>query len=398
MLALGGLRMGPYKNSVPEAKLDQIGQVGTESLVVMRFGMIKFAISGAVCALTANMAFAEQVRVYNWSDYIDENLLERFEAETGLELVYDVFDSNEVLETKMLTGGSGYDVVVPSGSFLQRQISAGAFQQLDRSRLPNLAHMWDVITDRTEQYDPGNAYSINYMWGTTGIGVNLGQVRDVLGMDAPVGSLSLIFDPRNMELLQDCGVHFLDAPTEMLPAALQYMGEDPDSKDLEVLERAGEVLEAIRPYIQKFDSSDYIEALANGDICVAFGWSGDILQARDRADENDEGVEIVYNAPNEGALMWFDQMAIPTDAPNPDGAHVFLNWIMDPANMAAASNYVYYANGNAASQELLNEDVIGDTAIYPDAATLGNLYTTTPYPAKVQRVVSRMWSRIKSGV
>jgi putrescine transport system substrate-binding protein len=297
----------------------------------------------------------------------------------------------------MLAGGSGSDVVVPSGTFLQRQISAGAFQKLDRAKLPNITNMWDAVEARTEQYDPENAYSINYMWGTTGIGANVNKVREVLGDDAPIASLSLVFDPANMEKLAECGVHFLDAPTEMIPAALKYIGEDPDSHDPEVLAKAEEVLLAVRPYVQKFHSSEYINALANGDICVAFGWSGDILQARDRAAEADNGVEVVYNAPAEGALMWFDQMAIPTDAPNPEGAHVFLNWIMDPQNMAQASNYVYYANGNAASKEYLVEDVIGDPAIYPDDATMENLYTTTPYPAKVQRVVTRMWTKVKSG-
>lgn len=359
--------------------------------------MNKLMISSAVIALSATMALADEVRVYNWSDYIDEALLEKFEEETGINLIYDVFDSNEVLETKMLAGGSGYDVVVPSGTFLQRQITAGAFQKLDPSKLPNLDNMWDVVEARTEQYDPDNAYSINYMWGTTGIGANINKVQEILGPDAPVGSLSLIFDPANMEKLAECGVHFLDAPTEMIPAALKYIGEDPDSHDPDVIAKAEEIFTAIRPYVQKFHSSEYINALANGDICVAFGWSGDILQSRDRAAEADNGVEIVYNAPTEGALMWFDQMAIPTDAPNPEGAHAFLNFIMNPENIAAASNYVYYANGNAASKPFLVEDVITDTAIYPDDATLENLFTTTPYPAKVQRVVTRMWTRVKSG-
>ena len=353
--------------------------------------------SVALAALVAGAASAETVRVYNWSDYIDESLLDKFEEETGIELVYDVFDSNEVLETKMLAGGSGYDVVVPSGTFLQRQIVAGAFQELDKSKLPNLENMWDVVSTRTEQYDPENAHSINYMWGTTGIGVNLGKVKEALGEDAPVDSWSLVFDPANMEKLADCGVHFLDAPAEMIPAALNYIGEDPNSHDPEVIAKAEEVFMPIRPYIQKFHSSEYINALANGDICVAVGWSGDILQARDRADEADNGVEIAYNAPSEGAQMWFDQMAIPADAPNPEGAHKFLNFIMDAENMAAASNYVYYANGNKAAQEFLVEDVIDDPAIYPSPEALDNLFTTTPYPPKVQRVVTRLWTKIKSG-
>ncbi len=351
----------------------------------------------AVLALGATAAQAEEVRVYNWSDYIDEELLTKFEEETGIDLIYDVFDSNEVLETKMLAGGSGYDVVVPSGTFLQRQITAGAFQKLDMSKLPNHANMWDVVEKRTAQYDPDNAYSINYMWGTTGIGVNVGKVKELLGEDAPIDSWDLVFKPENMEKLAACGVHFLDAPAEMIPAALNYIGEDPDSHDPDVIAKAEAVYMGVRPYIQKFHSSEYINGLANGDICVAVGWSGDVLQARDRAAEADNGVEIAYHAPKEGAQMWFDQMAIPVDAPNPDAAHKFLNFIMDAQNMAAASNYVYYANGNKASQEFLVEDVIGDPAIYPDAATLENLFTTTPYPAKVQRVVTRLWTKIKSG-
>jgi putrescine transport system substrate-binding protein len=254
-----------------------------------------------------------------------------------------------------------------------------------------------VVEARTETYDPGGNYSINYMWGTTGIGVNVGKVQEILGEDAPLGSLELVFNPENMEKLAACGVHFLDAPTEMIPAALQYIGEDPDSKDEDVLALAEPVLAAVRPYVQKYHSSEYISALANGDICVAFGWSGDILQSRDRAWEADNGVEIAYNAPTEGALMWFDQMAIPVDAPNPEGAHAFLDFILDAENMAAASNYVYYANGNEASKAFLVEDVIGDLAIYPDEATLETLYTTTPYDARALRFVTRMWTRIKSG-
>ena len=358
---------------------------------------MKFTGMTIAALLAAGAAGAEEVHVYNWSDYIDEELLTKFEEETGIDLIYDVFDSNEILETKLLAGGSGYDVVVPSGTFLQRQIQAGAFQKLDKSKLPNLANMWDVIEERTAQYDPGNEYSINYMWGTTGIGVNVDKVQELLGEDAPIDSWDLVFNPANMEKLAGCGVHFLDAPAEMIPAALKYIGEDPDSQDPDVIAKAEGVFMAVRPYIQKFHSSEYINALANGDICVAVGWSGDVLQARDRAAEAENGVEIAYNAPREGAQMWFDQMAIPVDAPNPDGAHVFLNFIMDAQNMAAASNYVYYANGNLASQEFLEEDVIGDPAIYPSAQALDNLFTTTPYDPKVQRVVTRLWTKIKSG-
>lgn len=353
--------------------------------------------SCAAFLTAASFATAEEVRVYNWSDYIDEALLEKFQEETNIKLIYDVFDSNEVLETKLLAGGSGYDVVVPTGTFLERQIQAGVFQKLDKSKLPNIGNVWDSIAARTALYDPDNAYSVNYMWGTTGIGLNVAKVAEVLGEDAPTSSLDLIFNPENMAKLAECGVHMLDAPTEMIPAALRYLGQDPNAQDVDTIKLAEPVLEAIRPYVRKFHSSEYINALANGEICVAFGWSGDILQARDRAAEADNGVEIAYNIPNEGALMWFDQLAIPADAPNPDAAYKFINFMLDAQNMAAASNYVYYANGNKASQEFLNEDVIGDTAIYPDEATVANLYTVTAYDPKVQRVVTRMWTAIKSG-
>ncbi len=348
-------------------------------------------------ALMTGAAAAEEVRVYNWSDYIDEALLKKFQEETGITLIYDVFDSNEILETKLLAGSSGYDVVVPTGAFLQRQIQAGVFQKLDKDKLSNAGNIWDMIESRTEKYDPDNAYSINYMWGTTGMGVNINKVREVLGDDAPVDSLELVFNPENMKKLSSCGVYFLDAPTELIPAALKYLGEDPDSHDPKVIAKTEEVLSAVAPHVQKFNSSEYINALANGEICVALGWSGDILQARDRAAEADNGVEIEFHAPKEGALMWFDQMAIPADAPNPEAAHKFLNFILDAQNMATASNYVYYANGNKASQAFLDEEVISDPAIYPSAETMENLYTVTPWEPRTQRSATRMWTKIKSG-
>ncbi|MCA0274264.1 MAG: polyamine ABC transporter substrate-binding protein [Proteobacteria bacterium] len=351
----------------------------------------------ATALFLAGAAGAEEVHVYNWSDYIDEALLAKFEQETGIKLVYDVFDSNEILETKLLAGGSGYDVVVPTGSFLQRQIQAGVFQKLDKSKLTNAGNLWDMVAERTSKYDPGNEYSVNYMWGTTGIGINVAKVKEVLGEDAPVDSLALFFDPANIEKLSKCGVHMLDAPTEIIPAALKYIGEDPDTQDFAVIEKTEPVLTAIAPFVQKFHSSEYINALANGDICAVFGWSGDILMARDRAAEAGNGVEVEYHIPKEGALMWFDQLAVPVDAPNPDAAHKFINFMLDAQNMAAASNYVYYANGNKASQEFLNEDVIGDSAIYPDDATLANLYTMSPWDPKVNRSVTRLWTKIKSG-
>ncbi len=359
--------------------------------------MSVFRTTALCLVLGATAGAAEEVRVYNWSDYIDEQILADFTAETGIDVIYDVFDSNEVLETKLLAGSTGYDIVVPSATFLQRQISVGIPQALDKSKLSNLGNMWDVVAERTAVYDPNNTYSINYMWGTTGIGYNVEKVEEILGVDAPTGSLSLIFDPANAEKLAACGIHVLDAPEEVIPAALAYLGMDPNAKDADALGKAEEVLKGVRPHIQKFNSSEYINALANGDICVAIGWSGDVLQARDRAAEADNGVTVEYSIPVEGALMWFDQMMIPSDAPNPDAAHKFLDYLMRPEVAAMASNYVYYANGNVASQELLNEDVIGDTAIYPDEVTLANLYTYIAPNPREQRTMTRMWTGVKTG-
>ena len=350
-----------------------------------------------LCVGTAiGIAQERTVNVYNWSDYIDEEILDDFKNETGINIVYDVFDSNEVLETKLLAGGTGYDVVVPSGTFLSRQIKAGVFKKLDQSKLPNLSNMWEDIEERVALYDPGNEYSINYMWGTTGIGYNVGLIEERMS-DAPIDSWEIIFNPDVLAKFEDCGIFLLDAPTELVPAALNYLGIDPDSKNPDDIEKAGELLLEIRPYIQKFHSSEYINALANGDICLALGWSGDILQARDRAAEADNNVEVEYSIPKEGALMWFDQMAIPNDAKNVEEAHIFMDYIMRPEVAAKASNYVYFANGNKASQSLLDEEVIDDPAIYPTEEATKNLYTTTAYDSKITRIVNRLWTKVKSG-
>jgi putrescine transport system substrate-binding protein len=359
---------------------------------------LKVGIFSLSLAISTGTAFAQErsVNVFNWSDYIDESILADFTAETGIKVTYDVFDSNEVLETKLLAGNTGYDVVVPTGTFLERQIQADVFQKLDRSKLPNLVNMWSDIEKRAAKYDPGNAYSINYMWGTTGIGYNVDQIAERMP-DAPLDSWRMIFDPEVISKFQDCGIHLLGAPTELIPAALNYLGLEPDSKDPELLAKAEELLLSIRPFIQKFHSSEYINGLANGDICLAVGWSGDVLQARDRASEADNGVTVEFAIPKEGALMWFDQMAIPADAQNVEEAHEFLNYIMRPDVIAAATNYVYYANGNEASKPLLEEDVITDPAIYPSEETISKLYTVTVGPPRQQRLLTRTWTKVLTG-
>jgi putrescine transport system substrate-binding protein len=286
---------------------------------------------------------------------------------------------------------------VPTGTFLANQIKAGVFQKLDKSKLPNLSTTWTRRSRASEKYDPGNEYAINYMWGTTGIGINVDMVKERLGEDAELNTWDLVLDPDTAAKLEDCGIFVLDAPTEMVPAALNYMSMDPDLKDQESVDKAKDALLAVRPFVRKYHSSEYINALANGDICVAVGWSGDVLQARDRAAEADAGVNVEYTIPKEGALMWFDNMAIPSDAQNVEEAHEFLNYLMRPKVMAKASNYVYYANGNAASKEFLEEDVIGDPAIYPDEETITRLYTVSPDNARQKRILNRAWTAVKSG-
>ncbi len=353
-------------------------------------------LSAGIVSIGVLQAEDKVVNVYNWSDYIDEEILANFEKETGIKVVYDVFDSNDILETKLLAGSTGYDVVVPSAAFLARQIQAGVFQKLDKSKLDNYGNMWDSVNNQVDQYGPLNDYSINYMWGTTGIGYIKAKIDERMP-DAPVDSLAMVFDPDIISKFSDCGVYLLDAADEIIPAALAYLGEDPNSKDKAVIAKAEPVLEAIRPYIKKFHSSEYINGLANGDICLTIGWSGDIFQARDRAAEAENGVEVIYAVPKEGALMWFDQMAIPKDAPHADNAHAFINFIMRPEVIAKATNYVWYANGNKASQPMLEADLLSDPAVYPTPEILKTLYIITPYSPRVQRVVTRMWTKIKSG-
>ncbi|MBB5533925.1 polyamine ABC transporter substrate-binding protein [Rhizobium giardinii] len=359
---------------------------------------ITTAFAALILVGSASVATAQErvVNVYNWSDYIDASILEDFTKETGIKVVYDVFDSNEILETKLLAGGTGYDVVVPTATFLQRQIAAGVFQKLDKSKLPNLSNMWDEITTRVATYDPGNEYAIDYMWGTTGIGYNVEKAKQILGTDEKP-TWDVLFKPEVAAKFKDCGIHVLDSPTDVVPSVLAYLGLNPDSHAPEDLAKAEELLLKVRPFIRKFHSSEYINALANGDICLALGYSGDIFQARDRAAEAKAGVTVDYSIPPTGAQMWFDVMAIPADAPHVAEAHEFLNYIMKPEVIAKASDFVFYANGNKASQQFISKEVIEDTAIYPPADVMKKLFTTTPFDAKSQRVLTRMWTKVVTG-
>jgi putrescine transport system substrate-binding protein len=336
------------------------------------------------------------LHVFNWSDYIAEDTIKNFEAQTGIKVTYDVFDSNDVLETRLLAGNSGFDVVVPSASFLERQIKAGVFQKLDKSQLPNLKNMDPDVMQRVALHDPGNEYSVDYFWGTTGIGYNEAKVKKILG-DTPLDSWDFIFDPKQVAKFKDCGVSVLDASDEMLKITLAWMGRDPNSQKEEDLRAAEEKLMAIRPFIRKIHSSQYIEDLANGDLCVAVGWSGDILQSRDRAVEAGQGTVIKYVIPKEGTIVWFDTLAIPADAKHPKNAHAFINYLMDPQVAANNSNFVNYANGNAASLPMVNDEVKNDPGIYPTPEVKAKLFPSLSYNEDFTRLMTRMWTKFTTG-
>jgi putrescine transport system substrate-binding protein len=337
------------------------------------------------------------VNVYNWSDYIAPRVIEDFSKETGIKVRYDTFDSNDTLETKLLAGRSGYDVVVPTGYFLERQIKAGIFQKLDKQKLPNLANIWPAIAERLAKYDAGNAYAVNYMWGTTGIGFNSAKVKQATGAASGIDSWATVFKPESLARFKACGVHMLDASDDIFPAALHYLGLDPNSTNDSDLQKSADLIMSIRPFVRKFHSSEYINALASGEICLAVGFSGDIKQAQKRAAEAKNGVEIGYAIPKEGAQLWFDNLAVPRDAKNVEEAYAFINYLQKAEVAATNSNFVSYANGNLASQKFIDKSIMEDKTIYPDDAMMSRLYVINAHDPKTERLMNRLWIRIKTG-
>jgi putrescine transport system substrate-binding protein len=361
------------------------------------------AVAGlaAALALSAAPAGAQRqrlVNVYNWSDYVEPAVLDAFARETGIRVRYDTFDSNDTLETKLLAGKSGYDVVVPTANFLQRQIKAGVFQKLDKAKLPHLDAAWPVIAKHLAAYDPGNQYAVNYMWGTVGIGYNVKLARQVLGPAGEINSWNTVFGAGELMKFKDCGVHMLDSADDILPAALHYLGRDPNSTDPGDLEKAADLVAKVRPAVRKFHSSEYLNALAGGEICLVVGWSGDVKQAQKRAAEAKNGVEIGYAVPKEGAQMFFDNFAIPQDARNVEEAHAFIDYMLRPEVAAKNSGFLSYANGNLASQSLIDPAILNDRTIYPDDATMARLYTINAHDVRTTRLMNRLWTRIKTGI
>jgi len=342
-------------------------------------------------------ASAKTLNVYNWSDYIAEDTLPEFEKATGIKVTYDVFDSDEMVETKLLAGSSGYDVVVPSLSFLGRQIQAGVFLPLDKSKIPNLKNVDPKMLERIALQDPGNQYAVPYLWGTSGIGYNVDKVKAVFGSTDVTGSWDVVFKPENAAKLKDCGITVLDTPSELIPIALNYLGEDPHSFDPAVIDKAAALLKTIRPYIRNFHSSSYINDLANGDVCLVVGWSGDIIQARDRAAEAGNGVNVAYSIPKEGAPQWFDMLAIPKDAKHVDNAYAFINYLLDPKVAAANTNFVTYPNPVPASRPMVDAEIAEDPTIYPPAEVDAKLFTFAVLPPEVDRQYTRIWTELKTG-
>jgi len=336
------------------------------------------------------------LNLYIWSDYLAPNTLSDFEKQSGIKVHVAYFDTNETLETKLLAGSSGYDIVVPTASYFERQIKAGVYLPLDKSKLPNLKNMDPQLMAKVAMHDPDNAHGVIYLWGTNGIGYNEKMVKALLP-DAPLDSWRMVFDPEIASKVAKCGISVLDSPAEMMRAVFNYLGKDPNSQKPEDLAQGEAVLMKIRPYIRNINSSEYIEALANGDLCLAVGYNGDVMQARDRAHDANKGIDIKYSVPKEGTILWFDMLAIPKDAPNPDSAYAFINYIMTPQVIADISNFKRYANANTAAQPLVLDSVKDDPGIYPPPELRQKLSVQLADSAEQTRAITRIWQKFKTG-
>jgi putrescine transport system substrate-binding protein len=337
------------------------------------------------------------VNVFNWNDYIDPAMLERFTRETGIRVRYDVFDSLETLEGRLSAGRSGYDIVVPTSEpTFSRLARVGGLLPLDRAQIPNLGNLDPALMRQVASSDPGNRFGAPYLWGTIGLGVNEARVR-ALAPDAPMDSLALLFDPRHASRIARCGITMMDSATDVIPTVLRYLGRDPNSTSNDDLRAVEQALMAIRPRIRNFSTGGVIEALASGQTCLAFAYSGDVIQAAARAAEAKQGVEVRYVAGKEGAQVWFDLLAIPADAPNPANAHAFINFLLQPDVMAAITTAVGYPNGIPASRALVAPEIANDPAVFPDEALRARFFTIGPVPQAAERARNRLWARFEAG-
>lgn len=357
------------------------------------------AVSIGIAAMTSSGAAQSErtVNFYGWANYVSPQVLADFKRETGISVRYDTFDTNDILEAKLLLGNSGYDVVIPTAYFLQRLIRAGALRQLDKSRLPNLVHLWPDITNRLAAYDPGNAFAVNYMWGTTGIGYDANQVRKILGDGSRITSWGTVFQPHELAKFKKCGIEMVDSVDDILTAALSYLGLEPNSTKPADLEKATGLIKAIRPSVRRFNSSNYVNALATGEVCLVVGWSGDIKQAQIAAADAKSRVDIRYVIPDDRAQIWLDNLAIAKDAPHLEEAYALIDFLQRPEIAAKNTDLTRNANGNRASQQFIDTAILSDATIYPPPQIMKNLYTINAREPAVQRSLLRIWQRIKSG-
>lgn len=359
------------------------------------------AVFGVVLVVAASGVRADgsadkTLRLYNWADYIGEHTLAGFEKATGIRVIYDTFDSYETVQGKLLPGRSGYDLVLLNAALVPPLLKAQVFQPLDKQQLPGWQNLDPQVLESLEHYDPGVRYSAPYTWGSNGVTYNIDKIRERMP-DAPIGSLAMLFDPKVVSRFADCGVTLQDSPTDILPLVLAYLGRNPDSVEPRDLEAAQQVLMAVRPYIRKFDSSGYLNGLANGELCLSATWSGDYATAQARANEAGAPVRLDYFIPREGSLIWFDSFYIPADAPNVANAHAFIQYLLQPQVMAEISNYIRYANANRQATALLDAQVRDNPAIYPDAPVRQRLFTQKIQSPASIRLVTRTWNRVKIG-
>lgn len=337
------------------------------------------------------------LNVYNWAEYTAPDTISGFVEKTGIQVRYDVYDSNDTLQAKLLTGKSGYDIVVPSTHYAARQLEAGLFQKLDKSQIPNWQHLDPEIMKLLAAVDPGNQYLVPWGYGTNGLGYNITRVREILGDDAPLGSWDMLFNPEYAGQLRGCGIAILDEAAQVFPAALHYLGKDPNSTNPDDYRAAVDLLKQIRPYVRQFSSSGYIDELASGDLCMVYGFSGDVLIARDRAREAGKPYEIDYYLPQGGAPAWFDTMAIPKGAAHVAEAHAFINYIETPQVHAAITNSMFYPNANKTARQYVDPEVAGNAMIYPPDEVAGQLFVIESLPLHVLRVQNRLWAELRSG-
>ncbi|WP_460423137.1 polyamine ABC transporter substrate-binding protein [Pseudomonas sp. ZL2] len=351
----------------------------------------------ALLNLAAAQAATPSVHIYNWYDYIAPNTTKEFQQASGIAPVYDVFDNSDVMQSKLMAGRSGYDVAFASADLLPNLIKAGVLAELDRSQLPNLAHLDPQILAKLQGNDPGNRFAAPYLWGTTGLGYDVDKIKARLGADAPLNSWDLIFKEENIAKLADCGVAMLDSPSEIIPIALHYLGLPYNSKNPEDYRKAEALLLKVRPHIAYFDSSRFISDLANGNVCVVLGWSGGVFDARLAADNARNGRDIRYSIPREGAPFWLESMVLLKDAPNPQQGLAFINYMLRPEVIAASTNYLGYPNANKDAVPLVEAKIRDNPSVYPPQAVLDTLFALEPLPLKYERIRTRVWSKVKTG-